>query len=119
MTLVRFRDWSNLQKVSNQDTNEAKGAVIKYIEGELKSNFELLAPHLIESKRENRYSTDAIEVDKDKRFFRLFVAFEVSVSSHLYNVPVIGFDGTHSHHHKFNGVIISLIGRYGIGQNVM
>ena len=50
--------------------------------------------------------------------FRLFVAFEVSVSSHLYNVSVIGFDGSHSRHQKFNDVIIFLIGREGKGKNV-
>ena len=60
----------------------------------------------------------ALEVDQDYRFYRLFVAFGVSVSSHIYNVPVVGFDGTHSRHQKFHGVILSQIGRDGNPQNV-
>ena len=36
----------------------------------------------------------------------------------MYNVPVVGFDGTHSRHHKFNGVMLYLIGRDGNRHNV-
>ena len=47
------------------------------------------------------------------------MTFGASAGSHSYNIPVVDFDGTHSRPHKLNGVILSIIGRDGNGQNVM
>ena len=57
-------------------------------------------------------------MDQDNLFFRYFVYFGVCISSLSYNVPVFGFDGTHSRHGKYNGVILSLVGRDGNDQNI-
>ena len=46
------------------------------------------------------------------------MSFSVCISSHSYNVPVVGFDGTHSRHGKYDGVILSLVGRDGNVQNM-
>ena len=46
------------------------------------------------------------------------MAFGVSVSSHLYDVSVCGFDGEHSQHHKSNCAMLSIMGRNKTGKNV-
>ena len=69
----------------------------------------------MELRRVNPASAVALEVDQGNRLFRYFVSFGVCISIHSYNVPVVGFDGTHSRHEKYNGVIHSLVGRDGNG----
>ena len=117
VALVQARDGTNLQQYRSK-MYRAKDAVVNDMEGEWKSYFPLLTPHLLELMRINPGSFVALDVDQHNRFFRFFVVFEVAVNSHPFNIPVVGFDGTHSRHGKYNGVILSLIGRDGNGQNV-
>ena len=64
-------------------------------------------PHLVELMCVNPDSTVALDVYQYNRFFRIFVAFGVAVDSHPFNIPVVDFDGTHSRHIKYNGLILS------------
>ena len=68
--------------------------------------------------RVNPESTVALDVDQHNHFLLFFVAFGVAVDSHPFNIPVVGFDITHSRHGKYKNVILSIIGRDGNGQNV-
>ena len=94
VSIVRARDGLNLQNYRHK-INRAKEAVVEEMEGEWSMSFPLLAPHLVELRRANPASAVALEVDQDNRFFRYFVSFGVCISSQSYNVPVVGFDGTH------------------------
>ena len=66
----------------------------------------------------NPGTTVRLEVDRRGRFLRCFLAFEMAMRSQLILIPLLGFDGSHSRHPKYNGVVLSLIGRYGNGQNI-
>ena len=77
--------------------------------------FPALAPHLLEFKGVNPIALLQLTGTQS---FLFFVAFSVVVSCHPFNVPVVGFDSTHFRHRELNGVILSLIGRNGNGQNV-
>ena len=58
-----------------------------------------------------------LAVDQDGRFLRVFVSCGASVAVQGHLLPILGFDGTHCKSDKYNGVILTLIGRDGQGKN--
>lgn len=117
VAIVQARDLTNLQRLKDK-VYRAKDGVIQSIDGEYHASYSLIVPLLAQLERKNKGSRVAVEVDQQNRFFRAFVAFGIAVQSQKYNVPVLGFDGTHSKNSKYNGVLLTLINRDGIGQNV-
>ena len=113
--LVQVRDETNLQHYRDK-LHRAKEGAVEGMEGQWRSSFSILAPLLVELMRVNKAINVALEVDQGNSFYRFFVAFGASISSHCYNVPVAEFDGTHSPHSNYNDVILSLVGGDGNGQ---
>ena len=114
---ARFRDGTNFQNKSNQDLRRQRSGHWKYGR-RIKFVFNYSIPTINWIKALESIKHCGARSGPRILIFCLFVAFGVSVSSHFYNVPVVGFDGKHPRHHKFNGLIFSHIGRDGNGQNV-
>jgi hypothetical protein len=60
----------------------------------------------------------ALDLDTKDQFFRTFVALGSAVENLPSCLPMYGFDGTHSKNDKYRGVILTLLGRDGNGNNM-
>jgi hypothetical protein len=60
----------------------------------------------------------ALDLDTKYQFFRTFVALGSAVENLPSCLPMYGFDGTHSKNDKYRGVILTLLGRFGNGNNM-
>lgn len=59
-----------------------------------------------------------LEVDQHQRFLRGFIALGANVQCQSGLLPLLGFDGAHAKHSKYNGVVLSLLGRDGNNKNI-
>uniref|UniRef100_K3W9V3 Transposase MuDR plant domain-containing protein n=1 Tax=Globisporangium ultimum (strain ATCC 200006 / CBS 805.95 / DAOM BR144) TaxID=431595 RepID=K3W9V3_GLOUD len=96
----------------------AKDSIVNMLNGAWVESFSYIPALLLELRDKNPGTTVRLEVDQHRRFMRGFVAFGADVSSQSWLSPLLGFDGTRSKYPKYNGVILSLAGRDGNGQNV-
>jgi hypothetical protein len=117
VSLVQARDCANLQECRSK-LYRAKDSIVNMLNGAWVESFSYIPALLLELRDKNPGTTVRLEVDQHRRFLRGFVAFGADVSSQPWLSPLLGFDGTHSKHPKYNGIILSLVGRDGNGQNV-
>ena len=117
VSMVQAQDHTNLQG-SRAQVYRAKDAVIDSLDGSWAESFGLIPSLLSELRRCNPGSTVSLDVDQHHRFLRCFFSFGVVVASQHLMMPVLGFDGTHFRNARYNGVILSLLGRDGNGENV-
>lgn len=114
VAIVQARDRTNIQLYCDKFCR-AKDAVVSAMDDEWKSSFSLLAPQLIELSLINTATFVAFEVDQELVLSPI-CGLSVAVRSQRFCIPGIRFDGTHSRHNKYNGVILTLNRRDDNGQ---
>jgi len=107
ISVVQTRDLANIQNCRSK-LYRAKDEVTDQGEAEWNSSFGRLPFLLAELRDINPGTAVHLAVDQHQRFLRGFVAFGVNISGQFALLPILGFDGAHSKHPRYNGVVLSL-----------
>ena len=115
VSLVQVSDHASF-KTRRLKLYKEKDDVVDMIDGEWNASFTKFHYLLGKLREIDPGTTVRLEVDQRLRFLRCFLDFGVTMSIQPNLIPLLGFDGTHSRHPKYNGVALSIICRDGNGQ---
>ncbi|DBA02778.1 TPA: hypothetical protein N0F65_010706, partial [Lagenidium giganteum] len=90
--------------------------VTEDLKGSYVDSIRVLPTYLRSLGAANPGSCTALKVDQDGRFYRAFGCLRALVQGLESCQRVLGFDGTHFRHTKYNGVLLTLLGRDGNNQ---